>query len=435
VQLTGRWDELDTNGDGVWSIEEATEEQETLKCKYSVDPVEVFDVFVNILMLREGLIWIHPDVRAGKKIFKPYFEYLKGDIVMCGYGVVDMCPNLLERGFFNAPLELNSSPRVGNTTASALKYCQGLLQQQGTCEQLLPSTYAVWKKEGIDQCDSPDYDRFVFKHPVDGLPKSLLMVDYDARKAYEKYQTPMYFTYKSVIIFIWGLVMVSELKTIVNLYQWVVYFPTAGAGEFVDNQTISGIDREHRIINFIIAVIRTFVLIMLIWIGTLFLLKSGDYVDLLFDAVAVVFVLEFGDILYCKAVRRQLQAQVGELNAMTFKGSSISPYLSRRPGLVDMLWILGLIIAVCCTMCYYYSTVVIPVFDALQCTCLNIGGNCREAKTFNYDFWYDYWSNVVPNVLGQLDQMEAAAASAAQPITTILHAHHRHHQHHHHSVL
>jgi len=427
VQLTGRWDDLDTDGDGVWTFEDAQRERETLQCKYSVDPVEVFNVFVNILMLREGLIWIHPDLRAGKKIFKPYFEYLKGDIIMCGYGVVDMCPNLLERGFFNAPLELNTSPRVGNTTESALKYCKRLLEEQGTCDQLLPSTYAVWKKEGIDQCGDPDYDRYVFKHPVDDKPKSLLKVDYNARQDYEMFQTPMYFIYKSVILFIWGLVILSELKTIINLYQWVFYFPPAGPCEYVDNKQIKGIDRPHRITNFLIAIERSFVLVMLCYIGTLFLLKSGDYVDLLFDAVALVFILEFGEILYTKAVRRQLQNQVGELQFMKFQGKSFSTYLALRPGLVDMIWIWVFMIAVVVIMHWYYTTIVYPVFDALQCTCLNIGDNCREAKTFNYDFWYDYWSNVVPRVLDQIDQMEAASASEAQPIKTLFH--HRHHHH------
>merc|ERR1719272_2682022 len=44
VQLIGRWDELDTNQDGVWTQDEVMKSREELKCKFAVDPVEVFSV-------------------------------------------------------------------------------------------------------------------------------------------------------------------------------------------------------------------------------------------------------------------------------------------------------------------------------------------------------------------------------------------------------
>mmetsp|Transcript_146654 Transcript_146654/g.470584 ORF Transcript_146654/g.470584 Transcript_146654/m.470584 type:complete len:224 (-) Transcript_146654:533-1204(-) len=120
--------------------------------RFSVNVVEVFDVFVKFLIARENIIWIHPDLRAGKIIHKPYFSYASGDIIMCGCRNTDMCANLLQRGVFSAPLKYGTAPRVGKTIDSALEYCHKLLEEGGTCERTLPSTYSVWKKSSATQC-------------------------------------------------------------------------------------------------------------------------------------------------------------------------------------------------------------------------------------------------------------------------------------------
>merc|ERR1719159_1665927 len=75
VQLTGRWDELDTDGDGIWTRQEVEEAKEKLQCQFIVNPVEVFDVFITLLKKREKILWLHPDVKAGKAIQKAYFDF------------------------------------------------------------------------------------------------------------------------------------------------------------------------------------------------------------------------------------------------------------------------------------------------------------------------------------------------------------------------
>jgi len=186
VQLTGRWNELDTDGDGIWTYDEVKAAKDDLQCKYVVNPLEVFNVFVTFLVSREKIIWVHPELKAGKKIHKAYFTYAAGDIIMCGYRNQDMCANVLERGYFDGPLKYNTAPRVGNTIRSALDYCHALLEDGGMCERTLPSTYAVWRKTGASQCRGPQYSKMVYKHPVTGITKSMLKVDYVARQDYKR---------------------------------------------------------------------------------------------------------------------------------------------------------------------------------------------------------------------------------------------------------
>merc|ERR1719181_2001205 len=56
VRFSGLWDELDTNGDGIWTRDEVIAAKEELMCKYVANPIEVFDVFIDFLKNRDEVI-------------------------------------------------------------------------------------------------------------------------------------------------------------------------------------------------------------------------------------------------------------------------------------------------------------------------------------------------------------------------------------------
>merc|ERR1719387_2514513 len=104
-----------------------------------------------------------------------------GDVAMCTFRNADMCGNLVKRGFFDAALKHGTAPRVGNTVLTALHYCRSLLDQGGFCETALPSSYATWKVESVQECGEEKFKQFVYKDPGTGRDKSLLAVDYKQR--------------------------------------------------------------------------------------------------------------------------------------------------------------------------------------------------------------------------------------------------------------
>merc|ERR1719160_405364 len=138
-----------------------------------------------------------------------------------------MCPNLVKRGYFHAPLKHGTSPRVGTTIDSALAYCRNLLEDGGFCEMNLPSTYRTWKIESGQQCGSPGYDKFTYTNPGNGAIKSLLSVDYDARQAYEQAKTGLFRAYKAVLLFLWLVGMLVEFREVTMVLTWVMRFPDA----------------------------------------------------------------------------------------------------------------------------------------------------------------------------------------------------------------
>lgn len=416
VQLMGRWDELDTNGDGVWSHEEAVASQDAIKCKYIVDPVEVFDIFVKFIVNREKLIWVHPDVRAGRKIHKAYFTYASGDLIMCGYRTSQICPNLLKRGVFDAPLRDGVAPRVGKTIDSALKYCYNLLDEGGTCDRSLPSTYTVWKTYTEKQCWGPRYDKFVYKHPKNDDTKSMLTVSYKAPGAYVRASHNMLFClYKGIIIGLFLLAMYAELKDIWCTCVWVRDYPAAEDfdGEEVishkshglQTYTMQAISSGHRCVVGFVQALRFSMVCLLTWVGVSFLMQDTDWVNLLLNGVALVFVVEIANHVFAQVLDPQMQEEFLSADAMYVETHG-HLWLNKYPALRDLLLFAGLCSIMFLLMTVHRNAVNIPISEAVECACQTTGGKCHEANIFDQSFWQKYWGQDVPNVFATVEKLK-----------------------------
>eukprot|EP00747_Dinoflagellata_sp_TGD_P145716 gnl/TRDRNA2_/TRDRNA2_176614_c7_seq1.p1 gnl/TRDRNA2_/TRDRNA2_176614_c7~~gnl/TRDRNA2_/TRDRNA2_176614_c7_seq1.p1 ORF type:complete len:611 (+),score=145.72 gnl/TRDRNA2_/TRDRNA2_176614_c7_seq1:83-1834(+) len=427
VQLTSRWVDLDINNDGIWTLEEAKQVQEDIKCQLKVNSVEVFHVFIKFLENRKHIIWLHPDVLDGKAIHLPYFKYAAGDIQVCGFKTTDMCPNLLKRGFFDAALTHGTVPRVGNTTESALKYCHALLASGGFCEKTLPSTYSVWKKEAVEECGAPSYSPFTYEHPTSGEMKSMLSVDYEARQDYEMAQTPFHITYKSLIIFLWILAMCVEAKGLVLLANLLLVVEISkdgtdaveedGDGDDIKYSITKMMQNERMIIGFF-TFCRAVMLMVLSKVGTELLLKQNGYIDLVMDAVSLVFVMEISGILYTQAIRPKAQQEIND-HVEPMPVEPLGPEsFKKNPALQDIFWIFVVVALVAYVMSEYIQTTVKPLYDALECTCVQKGEKCREAQLFNYDYWYEYWHKTTPGIFRDIAKLKAEErGSLIQPKT------------------
>merc|ERR1719478_1232002 len=425
IQLTGRWDELDSDGDGVWTRKEVMAARDDLKCKYAVDPVEVFDVLVNMLLERESLIWLHPDVKSGQSIHHPYFTYAMADLVMCGYRSKEMCANIVERGFFHAPLKHGTAPRVGTTIDSALKYCYKLLEPGGTCERLLPSTYTVWKVQSQIECGDANYQQFRYVNPGSGVTKSLLSVDYSAREEYKLAQNELFKLFKGIMIFSWLLLVAGEYRDIIKVLTLCGRMPDAR--DFGDDAVlreqdpsdpedvryrIQGITTSHRRIMVAVSLLRAVVTFFLMWVGVSYLIKTNGYADLIMNGVTLIFIAEVSSVLYSQVLRDEVKDQTEDIKSIKVEMYGID-WLNRRPALVDILCVFGMLVAVWIIMDWQSRVIVLPVYNALECTCLSSGEHCVEAQKYNYDFWHNYWMKAVPDIFTEVDKLKASRLLAA----------------------
>jgi hypothetical protein len=425
VQLIGRWNELDTNGDGIWSWEEVKASRDDLKCKYVVDPQEVFLVLVEMLKLRENLLWLHPDVKAGKMIHHSYFQYIMGDLVICGYRSEDMCTNLLKRGFFEKPLKHGTAPRVGTEIESALRYCRNLLSDGGVCTSLLPSTYATWKVQSQAECGSSSYSKFTYTNPGNGVIKSLLEVGYGAPEEYALAQEVPFRIFKGIILYIWLLLMFSEFKESWKVITVVMRYPDAD--EFGDDAVlmeqdpsdpedvryrIQGITNSHRRLMAILTFLRICITTALMLVGMSYIIRTNGYVDLLMNGVTLLFVADVSNILYTQVLREEIRDQTEDIKAMKVPMYGIE-WLNRRPALLDIVCQCCLIALVYGLMTWNLNNVTLPIYDALECTCLSQGDSCFEAQHFNKPWWDNYWMKTVPGVFKEVDTLKATVPGAA----------------------
>lgn len=424
VQIAGRWNELDVNGDGNWTREEAAEMKDHFSCEFQVNLVEVFDVFATFLVNREKIIWIHPSIREGQGIPEMYFKYAAGDIIMCGYRNKDMCPNLLKRGYFDVPLAQGTVPRVGETIKSALAYCHAMLEDGGVCDTTLPSTYTVWKKSSDEQCYGAGYSKFVYTHPENGQTKSMLTVDYAATKDYRKAErSTLFMMYKACVIMVLLCCIFSELRQIVPLVTFVAIFPSeeevkSKGKEPIEMEVnpeddddvkykIQGITSTHRASVLFVLALRLMISLMLLFVGVNFLLKETDYLNLILNGLGLLFVVALPADLYNQLLNPYLRSKVEHVQPVEVPLRGLKS-LNRNPPLKDILWLVAMFVLLVVSMYIYTMVVVKPITGALQCACLSEGHDCREATAFSKDFWDTYWQTEVPGAIADIKEYEAA---------------------------
>jgi hypothetical protein len=424
VQLSGRWDELDADGDGNWTRAEAEAAKNELGCRFPVNPVEVFDVYSNFLVNRQNIIWIHPAVRAGQGIPKAYFDYAVGDIIMCGYRDAYMCPNLLKRGVFDAPLTHGKVPRVGVTIASALKYCHEMLEEGGVCDRTLPSTYTVWKRSSEDQCYGPNFHKFVYEHPVSNRTKSMLEVSYDATKDYQKAQkSSLFAAYKACVILVLLFTVFADAKELIPMITFLMVYPSAREVESIGRKavevlqtdpdddddvvyTVNGVTASHRASLAVVVLARAVMFFAMTFVGMVFLLKETDYLNLILNGLGLLFIVVLPRDLYLQLLSPYMRSKVQCVRPIEVPMRGIDA-LNRSPSLKDILWIAVVLTVLFCSMKYYAATVVLPVTQALDCACLSEGPKCREAETFSTEsFWDNYWQFEVPRTIKEIKVFE-----------------------------
>lgn len=425
VQLAGRWPQLDTNNDGVWTREEVEANAKELQCQLAVNPVEVFDVFINMIKKRSHLIWIHPDIENAKAIHYAYFQYAIGDVIMCGYRAEEMCPNLLRKGFFDSAFIHGTAPRVGKTTETAMSYCRNLLRPQGLCEELLPSTYTVWKIASGGECGSESFSKFKYKNPGTGLTKSLLSVDYGAREEYELAQGFWFRVFKGITLLVWVMIIFSEFKEIVKYLSLVVYFPSAeefGRDYVLVEQDpsdpedvryrLQGITSTHRMAIGILCLCRLVLSSFLMVVGMSYILKTNGYADLLMNGVALAFVADIAAVLYSQILRDEIRDQTEDIKAIKVPMFGIRA-LNQYPALLDIVLLAALIAFCYFVMEWQLTGIVKPIYKALECTCLSEGPECFEAQAHNHYFWNNYWHKTVPWIYEEINKLKAAIPAGA----------------------
>jgi hypothetical protein len=306
-----------------------------------------------------------------------------------------------------------------------MAYCRKLLRPQGLCEELLPSTYTVWKIASGIECGGEDYSKFKYTNPGTKLTKSLLEVDYGSRQEYELAQDGWFRIFKGIVLIVWSLIMFNEYKEIVKFISLVLYFPDAtdfGEDYVLVEQDpsdpedvryrLQGIHYTHRVHVGILCCLRLGLTTFLCVVGMSYIIKTNVYPDLLMNGVALAFVAEIASVLYSQILREEIRDQTEDIKAIKVPMFGIRA-LNQYPALLDII-LLAFVIGICyAIMEWQMGAIVQPIYQALECTCLSRGSECYESNRFDNKFWNNYWYRTVPWIYEEVAKLKAALPAGA----------------------
>eukprot|EP00746_Dinoflagellata_sp_MGD_P065706 gnl/MRDRNA2_/MRDRNA2_27346_c0_seq1.p1 gnl/MRDRNA2_/MRDRNA2_27346_c0~~gnl/MRDRNA2_/MRDRNA2_27346_c0_seq1.p1 ORF type:complete len:685 (+),score=100.91 gnl/MRDRNA2_/MRDRNA2_27346_c0_seq1:108-2162(+) len=432
------WKKLDTNNDGIWSKAEAIKDEGLMKNISGVKPILVYAAITHGLEDRrkryDTNITESPTMVQEEGIPKAYFDYWAGDAVLCSYSDPEMCSTLIDRGYFDAALDPAHTGNKGvSDLASAMDYCRFMLKEGGGCDQSMPQIYQLYRAKRKEQCGNINlYPSGVYTNPFEKEETMYIISPmYEELDGHIKSTTTTYRVFLFLVLLLWLLALVQEIREMFKLADFCVMFPRAskkkGLGvktiEDTDGDvrtTITGISHTHRVIIAIVCVFRTGVVLYLGTVGCIFLINETGYIDLLMNAVALAFILEIDEILFQAVSRGSTLACLGEVQPMVF--SSMFPAEGFLHWIVQKDFIALIVMPAICIVIImtHSSTETKPVLAALECACYQKGAPCFEASTFNKAWWSNYWSSTLPSAMSSMatavtGSMAPAAAPAPAP--------------------
>jgi len=240
-----------------------------------------------------------------------------------------------------------------------------------------------------------------------------------------------------LILFLWYVNLVAELKDLFRLYDFLRNFPvdesspllpphirkaiskridsmtphdftkqkedaekeedegsSVGLGGEDSVHVIESISVGHRMMVLTILTVRFVLLLYMFHVGSTFLLTQHNYDDLLLNAVALAFIFELPEFLYIFLVSDEMKAKLEDAHTIEYVTSL--PKQGHGSFLLSKaLWGLVIIpLIVFMTVMWHYRATTLPAMQALMCTCYQKGSHCEVSQRFTRGFWDAYWKDV-----------------------------------------
>lgn len=421
VTFAKYWDKLDHNHDGKWSLEEANEDVANLKCRLHMRPLQIFKALKEFLLSSrvQSLLgfWTSPSIT--KAIPRFYFDIWQGVIGLCIHSDTAMCGTLVLNGLFDEALSPKSNSTRIKDLNSAMQYCNKLLNAGGLCDQALPQTYQLYKARHAQQCGEAIYvSGPVYKNPYDTEDRMYVTkASYAQVQTYEKAWGLWFWVFQFCVILIWFVSIIQEVFELRMLIEFVAVFPQNKAlgldadldiNEDLGTVRINAISGAHRIIIILTLTIRLFLTFYVGRVGTAFLIADTDYLNLLLNAVALVFIFEIDELLYMALGRTTTKIDIEQTEPLEF--DAWFPETKCIGRLLDKdFWGMFLLpLSVACIVAYYAHFTTRPIIEALRCACNQEGEHCLEATSYDKIWYDDYWRNVLPAALNAIEKLRSS---------------------------
>lgn len=254
----------------------------------------------------------------------------------------------------------------------------------------------------------------VYKNPHDnGDMMYVAKATFDEVSSYEAVNCLKFQVFQYCVLLIFLVSLCAEMFDLRKLLEFILVFPSPDKAEDdgVEQDpetlqvTIHSLAKEFRFMILVSWVFRLIITVYIGVIGTNFLLADRDYVNLLLNAVALVFVFEIDELLYSALGSAVTKLEIENTNPIEFpsyfKRDRIASRLLDRDfwGLV----LLPIIVFVIIADNAHFSTR--PALSALTCACNQEGPKCVDAFAYDKPWFDNFWGTTLPSAMGTLDDM------------------------------
>jgi len=454
VAFTSRWESLDTDGDGIWTMHEAaaTEEMLNNKSKHherssdnsheanawiSKRPTLIFNSIVNGIKQRSRFLenladgkgtslYLSEALKNRTAIPKAYFDYWTGDAMMCTRFDRSTCEHVVASGLFD--MALTEAPIAATSKGiydydSAVRYCQVMLEAGGGCEESLPLSFTENLQSRRSMCGVLHFiGAGSMTNPAD-KSESLAVMEpgFSLLDRERRAVDSMFIFFKILLMFIFYSSVLQELRDLVIKFEFLVRFPGLESpsdpgglileadkrGPEGKQYRVTGISRKHRGLTGIIFLLQVAILFLLLRFGSAFLLKESHYIELVMNALALTFITGIDEMIYLFMETSEIKAD-GFEDVEPLKFETIVPKSNTWIGYCFTkecwgLFVLPLIAIV--VVLWNVHGVRMARIEAMTCACLSEGEHCAESMVNQGEWWQHYWSHILPAAMHQIEGM------------------------------
>lgn len=410
--------ELDFDGDGVWTKEEAREDAANFGCRFGVPAEDVFRRACRGLekdakdtaKITDQANPLPEVVASSKAIPHEWFYWWQGLATICTNTDAHMCGQLVAQGMFDEAMNPTHNMRRGavHNLDSAMDYCDRLLTPGGICDSSLPVSYSLYRARVNEKCGAGLFSQGEQKvNPFDDNDVlGTVHLEYAVHAEYGSTRNNTFLFFLCLVLFLWYCALIDELKGICSFCDFVRNFPVEGGQqdqdvekespnvEESDNGTkIQRVSRAHWRICLCMVIVRGLMFVYLAFVGTIFLLSNKTFVDLLMNSVALTFIFELDEFIYSILVSEEEQSEHEGLAPLVFPSSF--PHHGNKAKLYKKgNWGLTIIPALCVFIALWNDRKITePIMEALDCVCFHHGPQCLESRIFDQSFWSQYWGS------------------------------------------
>lgn len=426
--FAAHWSELDVDGDGRWTHEEAMADTQNLGCRLGVSAEEVFrhacrgivaDAEDSARVLSEGrksrsTARLPAELVERRAITLDYFNWWRGLVAICVHIDAARCGELVQEGLFEGAMdpELKGSRGGVVDLDSAFEYCTRILRPGGLCDVVLPGTFLMFRDRVQEACGekSEGVGPRLTNPFREADAMHIRVVSYQNMAEYSNMHTKTFRFFLFLVLIMWYLRLIDEFKDSFEFFDFVWNFPSNCEDESNEGKTRSGslesgspegTDASHapgsRRYRFIIAgstLVRFWLVVYLANIGTVYLLSTHSPLDLMLNAVALAFIFEIPEFVYVFLVADDVKKEVEELEPFSFPTSMPQGGIVRLFGSKAFFGLF--VIPAMSLLVVVYNDVyrTQPVVEGLQCTCNLSGERCHHVGRFPKTWWDSHWVEV-----------------------------------------